>query len=170
MRKPLTALGVLLVLVAVSTTPAGATKPLDVELDLTTFFAESPDLATGYFTASGDAVDAGVMCPAGTKADLRPEKWAGNSPKITNGQVITEFTWTEGPRAGDRFTIKLQLHLDADAAMGPVWTLNWTVKGGTGAFADLHGSGDGYGNLYFVPEVPFPIGALDVLSGGLHID
>ena len=170
MRKPLTVLGVLLVLLAVSMAPARAKKPLDVELDLTTFFAEPPDLATGFFTASGDAVDAGVMCPAGTKADLRPEKWAGNSGTITNGQVITEFTCTEGPLAGDRFTIKLQLHIDADAPMGPVWTINWTVKGGTGAFADLHGSGNGMGSLYFVEEVPFPIGALDVLSGGLHMD
>jgi hypothetical protein len=167
MRKPLIVLGVLLVLLAVSMAPASATKPLDVELDMTTFFAKPPDLATGFFTASGDAVDAGVMCPAGTKADLFPEKWAGNSGTITNGQVITEFTCTEGPLAGDRFTIKLQLHIDA---RNPYWTINWTVKGGTGAFADLHGSGNGMGSLYFVPEFPFPIGALDVLDGGLHID
>lgn len=167
MRKPMVVLGVLLVLLAVSTTPASAKKPLEVELDMTTFFAEPPDLATGFFSASGDAVDAGLMCPAGTKADLFPEKWAGNSPKVTNGQVVTEFTCTEGPLAGDSFTIKLQLHIDADAPMGPVWTINWTVKGGTGAFADLHGSGDGYGNLYFDP---FPVGALDTLTGGLHMD
>ena len=165
MRKPLIVFGVLLVLLAVSMTPAGAKKPLDVRFDLTTYFATPPDLATGSFTASGDAVDEGVMCRDGTKADLAPEKWAGNSDKVTNGQVLSEFTCTEGPLTGDTFIIKLQLHIPAES---PTWTLNWTVMDGTGAFADLHGSGRGVGSVFFGPDGPPPIGASDVLTGGLH--
>ena len=166
MRKPLIVLGVLLVLLAVSMTPAGAKKPLEVDFEVTTFFAPPGELATGFFTASGDAVNEGVMCPGGDKIDIAPEKWAGNPDKVINGQVLTEFTCGEGgPHAGDTFVIKMQLHIPAGS---PTWTVNWTVMDGTGAFADLHGSGRGEGSVFLGPDPGPPIGAIDLLNGGLH--
>ncbi|MDH3298616.1 MAG: hypothetical protein OEM96_10110 [Gemmatimonadota bacterium] len=144
--------------------PASATKPLDVEIDLTTYFAEPPALASGTFEASGPAVEAGLMCSEGTKQDLFPEKWAGSSSIVQNGQVITEFTCTDEPFAGDTFVIKAQMHIDISAGP-PTWVVNWVVKGGTGAFTDLHGNGAGSGNLIFDP---FPVGAADLYSGQLH--
>ena len=154
----------LVLLAVVLAAPASATKPLDVEFDVTTYFAEPPALSSGIFTASGPAVNAGLMRSEGTKRDLVPEKWAGSSSVVSNGRVITEFTCTDVPFAGDTFVVRAQLHVDISEGP-PTWVVTWVVKGRTGAFADLHGNGGGSGSLVFDPG---PIGANDLHSGQLH--
>jgi hypothetical protein len=172
MAKRLFVLGAVFMLFAVVlAAPASAAKPLDVEFDLTTSFEPPPALSGGTFTASGTAVDEGLICGEGTKQDLVPEKWSPPPPKdpedskvTRNGQIITEFTCTEEPFVGDTFVIKAQMHLDISQV---TWVVNWVMKDGTGGLAGLHGTGSGYGELIFVEPGP-PIGADDVYRGHLH--
>jgi hypothetical protein len=147
--------------------PASAAKPLDVEFEVTTYFAPAP---TDTFEASGPAVSAGLMCSEGTKEEVVPEKWSPLGPdKVTrNGQVISRYACSPGDGFGtdDTFVIKMQLHLDVSTG-GSTWVLNWVLKDGTGAFEGLHGNGNGFGSIFFDGPPP-PIGAADALVGQLH--
>ncbi|MDH3307357.1 MAG: hypothetical protein OEO77_07570 [Acidimicrobiia bacterium] len=156
-RKLVPFIVALLLVPAVSAT---ATPPIDVEFEVTTYFGMP---SSGTFTASGEAVDDGLMCPEGTKVDLRPEKFAGNSGiGVINLQAYVEFTCSAGGGfdSDDSFVLKLQVHVTASGVL----VSNWTVKGGTGAFADLHGSGRGLGSFLTPP----PPGVDDVYTGKLH--
>ena len=147
-------------------TPVNAAKPLDVEFEVTTYFAPTP---TDTFEASGPAVDAGLMCAEGTKEELVPEKWHPSDPDKTtrNGQVISKYTCSEEPFVGDTFVIKMQMHFDVSVG-GSSWVFNWVLKDGTGGLAGLHGNGSGSGNIFFGPQPGPPIGADDLLTGRLH--
>jgi len=167
MGRRLFVLGAVAMLFAVVVaTPASAAKPLDVEFELTTYFAPTP---TDTFEAFGPAVDDGLMCGEGTKEEVVPEKWSPPDPeKVTrNGQVISRYTCSEGPFAGDTFVIKAQLDLDVFAG-GSTWVLNWVLKDGTGGLAGLHGNGSGSGSIFFGTEPGPPIGAHDLYTGHLH--
>lgn len=145
----------LMVLLIVPTSSAGAKQSLDVTIDVA--------VIDGEFEASGPAVAANLMCDSGTIDSIR-EKYAGpgRSPVVRNLQVITEFTCGPGDFEGDTFVIKQQLHIDLTAE--PVsWTFSWVMKGGLGAFEDLHGNGDGTG--VFLTD---PFGPFDTLEGRLH--
>lgn len=167
MVKRLFVLGAVFMLFSVVlVAPVSAAKPLDVEFDLTTYFAPPPALPSGTFTAAGTAVDEGLMCHEGTTSNLAPEKWSGNSGVVTNGQVITEFMCTGGPFDGDTFVVKWQMHIEITEGP-PTWVLTWVVKDATGGLAGLHGTGSGSGSLIFDGPPP-PIGAHDVLAGHLH--
>ena len=166
MGKRLFVLGAVAMLFSVVVaTPASAAKPLDVEFELTTYFAPAP---TDTFEAFGPAVDDGLMCGEGTKEEVVPEKWSPPDPdKVTrNGQVISRYTCSDGEGFGtdDTFIIKAQLHLDVSAG-GSSWVLNWVMKDGTGAFERLHGNGSGSGHI-FVDS--FGVGAADSYVGQLH--
>ena len=145
----------LMVLVVVPAPFAGAKQSLDVEMEVA--------VVPGTFEASGPAVEAGLMCEGGTMVPLM-EKYAGKSQVVTNLQVIAEFTCDDGGEFdGDSFIIKQQLHIDLTAE--PVsWTFSWVIMDGTGAFAKLHGNGDGTGLLLDEP----PFGPFDLLEGQLH--
>lgn len=157
MSKRATLFAVLLmVLVVVPATLAGAKQSLDVEMEVT--------VLTGTFEASGPAVDAGLMCEGGTMAPLL-EKYAGRAEHVTNLQVIAEFTCgDESEMDGDTFIIKQQLHIDINPTGPPTWTFSWVIQDGTGAFGDLHGHGEGTGFLLDGP----PFGPFDLLEGRLH--
>ena len=156
MRKHVIAFAAATMLLAVVAAPvAGATQPLDVEFEVT--------VLAERFTASGSAVDAGLMCESGTMANPEPEKFVGKSSVVANAQVITVFTCGEGDFEGDTFVVKHQLHIDA-AALPATWTINWVVLDGTGAFAHLRGNGHGTGEILTEP----PGGPFDTLEGQLH--
>ena len=78
-----------------------------------------------------------------------------------DAEVITEFTCGDGPLAGDTFVVQAQLHVGMSAG-----SPTWVVKGGTGAFADLHGNGGGSGSLIF--GLGGPVDAADFYLGSLH--
>ena len=132
MSKRVSVLCALLLFPVMVPTPlAGAKQSLEVTLEVT--------VVPGVFEASGDAVDAGLMCESGTMRNPVPEKFVGNSGWVSNAQIYTEFTCDGGALDGDTFVVKQQLHIDLTAE--PVaWTFSWVIKGGTGAFADLHGN------------------------------
>lgn len=167
MGRRLLVLGAVAMLFAVIVaTPVRASKPLDVEFELTTYFAPTP---TDTFKAFGPAVADGLMCGEGTKEEVVPEKWSPPDPdKVTrNGQVISKYTCSDkdGFDDDDTFIIKAQLHLDVSVG-GSAWVLNWVMKDGTGAFEGLHGNGSGSGSIFVDPDLG--VGAADSYWGRLH--
>lgn len=134
--------------------PAGATPPSNVDIEADSLFA-----GTGTFTATGAAVDDGVICATGDTLDVF-SKASGNGNKGYNLQVIKMFTCDDDSGS---FLVKLQVKV---FFAGPLLSsFNWVVKGGDGAYTDLHGSGNGVG---LPPNFGFDI--LDVYTGGMHID
>jgi hypothetical protein len=155
MRRFLTLLLVAaLALVVLPIGPAAATAPSDVEFSVDSLFA-----GTGEFVATGPAVADGLVCPMGDTEDVFA-KASGNGKKGFNLQVIKQFTCDDDSGS---FLVKLQVKVFF--AGPPFSSFNWVVTGGDGAYADLHGSGNGVG---LAPNPGFDI--LDVYSGGLHID
>jgi hypothetical protein len=120
-----------------------------------------PDAGTGFFTATGPAVDSGAMCPGGTVADVftKAAPKMGQSPNGVNFQIVKEFTCDDDTGT---FLIKLQVHITYFP------TFNWVVVDGTGAYEDLKGNGDGYGAYPLFNGAPVPIGVQDVYEGKLH--
>lgn len=134
--------------------PAGATPPSNVEIEADSLFA-----GTGVFTASGPAVDDGVICASGDTVDVF-SKASGNGSKGFNLQVIKLFTCDD---ESGSFLVKLQVKV---FLAGPLLSsFNWVVTGGDGVYTDLHGSGNGIG---LPPNSGFDI--LDIYTGGMHID
>lgn len=124
---------VVLMAVVVMPAPAGAKgAPLTVTivapLDLNT--------GTGPFTASGAAVEAGVVCASGTFENVFTMV-SGGSPAGVNFQVVHRFTCAD---SSGTFALKLQVRLDQ---RGDIF--QWQVVGGTDAYAGLIGNGSGVG-------------------------
>ena len=93
---------------AVPVASAGATPPSDVTIEVDTLFA-----GTGVFTASGPAVDDGVVCASGDTVD-GSSKISGNGKWGFNIQVVKEFTCDD---ESGSFLVKLQARVLFD---GPV--------------------------------------------------
>jgi hypothetical protein len=113
----------------------------------------------GPFTASGFAVDAGVICSAGDTVDLG-EKVAPNNGQTGQGLNILaykRFTCTEG--GSGTFDVKLTVRINKAGD-----TFNWSIIAGTGAYATLRGSGQGYG---INPTSP-PPDVTDYYFGTVH--
>jgi hypothetical protein len=108
------------------------------------------------FTASGPAVDAGLVCAAGDTIDNDLPSAAGyQSERGANLQIVKHFSCAD--ESGD-FRIKLQVRLDA---RGDNFT--WAIVDGTGDYERLRGAGSGTGE-------PTTYGVLDLYDGGVHID
>ena len=125
---------------ALAATPAAAASPEAVSIDSHVVF--NPDGPNyGDFTASGPAVDSGLLCANGTFVDtgLRfagfQSGHAGRSD--VQVQVVKTFTCADG---SGTFVVKLQIQ--ADFASG-LETFTWNALGGTGDYGDLRGSGSG---------------------------
>ncbi|MEZ0239395.1 MAG: hypothetical protein ACAH65_01230 [Chloroflexota bacterium] len=93
---------------------------------------------TGDFVASGPAVDDGTFCAAGVVEDTRIILAGGQSGRGLQIPVRKTFTCEVGG-TGQIF-VKIQVHLDFATSTE---TFSWVILGGTGDFADLHGSGQG---------------------------
>ena len=72
-----------------------------------------------------------------------------------NFQVVKEFTCDDGSGS---FFVKLQVRSDRKGV-----NFNWTILGGTGPYAKLHGSGNGTGE-----GIDGLNGILDSYSGAVH--
>jgi hypothetical protein len=139
----------------VSPVPAGASPPSDVHIEVaTSLVGENPP---GPFTASGPAVDAGVVCSDGTVVNATGQL-SGFSSQGFNFQGIKHFTCEDG---SGEFFVNLQARIDFRKGV----TFSWNVLGGTGDYEDLHGSGSGAGLDLCGEDC-----VLDVYDGGLHID
>ena len=154
-------LALFLVALVVPSTVAAAGPPLDIEMEAPTgfFVLGDPD---GTFTATGPAVAEGLVCESGETILLDGSATGWQSNRLFNFKVLKEFVCDDGSGS---FFVKLEVHYDF-AATPEYNEFNWTIKGGTGDYEDLHGSGSGMG-LYADPATP-PDGVLDTYEGKVH--
>lgn len=131
--------------------PALATPPTAVNFEVPTVFG-----ATAPFTASGPAVDSGLMCPMGSVDDIFGKGSAFNSQTGVNFQVVKVFTCDDGSGS---FVVKLQVRLDFKGD-----NFQWVVLDGDGDYSNLHGSGSGIG------IEPTGTSIIDIYDGGVHLD
>jgi hypothetical protein len=138
------ALALALPLVTVQAAPAMA-----VHIDVETAFFDGGPVSGGPFTATGPAVDAGLICPTGSTIDVGSKasgyQSAGGWVSLI---VVKAFTCDDGSGA---FLVKLEVRLDARGDH-----FSWVILDGTDAYAQLHGAGRGYGAE--------PLGDYDVLD------
>lgn len=133
-----------------------ATTPLDVEFTVDTAFIDGGPLTGGPFTASGPAVDEGLVCAAGQTVDVGPPHAAGyQSQTGANVRLVKQFSCDDG--SGDLW-ITLQIRFDARGN-----NFVWLLTDGTGDYERLHGTGSGAG-------VPTSDGVLDRYEGAVHVD
>lgn len=159
MRKLVTLLSAAAMTVAV-VMPGGsvaATPPTDVQIVVETDLLGGPS----PFTASGSAVDDGLVCGAGVVFNATG-KATGFSPTGFNFQGIKLFVCDDD---SGEFFVNLQARIDF--RRGDLF--HWNVIRGTGDYTSLHGAGNGFG----IPGVPCgdPNSCiLDVYEGRVHID
>jgi len=150
-RSLFIALAATLALVGIAGPVAAATPKAATIVSHVTFNPDGPNF--GDFTASGPAVDAGVLCRAGTFADngIRFAGFQGNN--LVQLQVLKTFTCADG---SGTFAVKMQIRADFNTGME---TFNWVITDGSGAYDSLHGSGTGS----TVPNAP--IGNINTFEG-----
>lgn len=144
--------------------PASATPPSGVHFDVHTTIPPEGGPTSGPFTASGPAVDDGLICSSGDTIDVFG-KASGFSPAGVNFQLVKSFTCDDG---SGEFLVKLQVRIDAKGD-----NFNWVIVGGTGAYEDLHGAGSGVGyhhHHHHHHPLCGPDCVHDVYDGGVHID
>jgi len=141
-----TALSIVLTVV-----PVMAAPPLEVHI-------EHPyDPTPGPFTATGPAVDTGVVCPTGDVFDLSFKRSGPPGGTFRILRVLKQFLCDDG---SGTFDVKLVVRLDLTT---PGTTASWRVVGGTGDYVGLHGNG----KLVGIPIVPGS-GILDIYDGRMH--
>ncbi len=142
-------------LMVVMALPAGAARPIGVHIAVETFLLTF----TGPFTASGPAVDDGLICASGSVID-DVNSFTGFTVNGFNYHGIKRFTCDD---TSGEFLVNVQARIDNRTGT----TFNWNVIAGTGAYEDLHGAGPGValdGGCGAEPCV------LDVYDGTLHIE
>ena len=151
-------LGIYLILVfslAMPVTPAVAAGPKAVHIEA---YEEIGDpLFPGPWSASGPAVDAGLLCNGGTVIDTSVTTSGPSSGTTRRLRVNKHFTCGDG---SGTFDIYLSVKLDLITSYT---TANWKIVGGTGAYAGLSGRG----KLQGTPVVP-GLSINDVYNGKLH--
>jgi hypothetical protein len=90
----------------------------------------------GTFTASGPAVDQGLICESGEVDDTRLLFIGWQSDRGAQIPVWKTFTCENG----DAFFVRIQVHLDFATSTE---TFTWVIQGGTGGLAGIRGSGSG---------------------------
>lgn len=107
------------------------------------------------FTASGAAVDNGVICATGMVQDVSVSTFGSPSAPYRNIQVLKRFTC-----GTDTFDVSMVVKLDLATNYT---TASWRIVGGTGGFAGLRGRG----SLVGTPIDPGN-SILDVYDGSVH--
>jgi hypothetical protein len=103
----------------------------------------------GPFTATGPAVDAGLICATGQTIDVfaKPAGYQSHGGWL-NLIIVKAFTCDDGSGA---FLVKLEVRLGAHGDH-----YGWVIMDGEGDYASLRGAGTGYGAS--------PLGDYDVLD------
>jgi hypothetical protein len=149
---------VAILLLVLSIVPGAASSPpLGVEFEVPTTFPPPPAIipSFGPFTATGPAVDAGIVCGSGDTIDVSGKVSGSQGQRGENYQIVKLFTCDDG---SGEFLVKLQVRNDHKGD-----NFNWVIVGGSGDYEKLHGTGKGIG-------LPMTGGILDLYSGAAHID
>jgi len=137
--------------------PVAARPPQQVRIvSHVTFNQNGPNYGDFSVTGADD-----LICRAGTFVDTGLKFEGFQSGKQLQLTVVKDFTCddTTGPFVGT-FSAKLQIHANFDGTE----KFTWVITGGTGAYASLHGSGDGT----TVPNADPSTGNTNTYTGGLH--
>ena len=130
---------------AAASTPAGVT--IVSEMSLSDAF--------GSFTASGPAVDAGIICPEGSVTDINVSAVGWKSNQVVILFVHKLFVCSDGSGS---------FEMDLNVRIAPTGTTaRWIVAAGDGPYEHLMGNGG-----LFATRVSDDI-LIDTYSGKLHI-
>jgi hypothetical protein len=133
---------------------------LEVDFEALTVPPPEGEPWQGSFTATGPAVDAGLIGPSGDTFGLLINRVGFESQwGWMNDQSTHRWTCDDG---SGEFYLKLQVRHD--------WrghNYNWVVIGGTYAYERLHGLGTGFGTLVGEDS---EVLVLDSYSGRVHIN
>jgi len=135
--------------------PASAAAPKAVEIVSPMTFAPPGEFNFGTFEASGPAVEEGLICDSGEVNDTGIIL-AGEQSRVGKIQIPV---WKTFSCPDGELYIRIQVHLDLETFTE---TFSWVVLGGTGAYANVHGGGDGF-SFSDNPDV----GNVNVYSGFL---
>ena len=142
----------MILLLTLPALPVGASSiPLAVNFEVPTEFGPGgTGPSFGPFTATGPAVDAGLICPSGDTIDIYGRVTGFRSITGINFHIVKRFTCDDG--SGD-FFVKLEVRADRKGD-----NFNWMIIDGTGIYENLHGTGQGVG-------IPADYGVLDLYEG-----
>jgi hypothetical protein len=133
--------------------PATAAPPqLDVEINVNIDYSVYP--YGGTFTATGPAVEAGLVCPSGYAVNVRHSDTGWQSSFAWSYHVWKQFICEDG---SGTFIIKLEGRWEGLGGTG-----TWMILEGSGDYANLHGRGDAEAFFYE------PWYGLDIYTGAMH--
>jgi len=138
--------------------PVIASSSFPVTIIAETVFNEPEAL----FTASGEAVNQGLICSAGTVTDgkyIAAGRWEGPNGPHWNFIIQKVFVCEDGSGS---FTINLRAHAYFDPYNNEG---TWNVLWGDGDYGSLHGGGSFEGIMFGDGT-----GVYDIYTGSVHID
>jgi hypothetical protein len=133
--------------------PVVEAGPVDLHIEVEEHFL---DTTPEPFTASGKAVDEGMICPTGTVFESSIVYTNTEGP-FTLMDVVKQFDCDDGSG-----TFEISMNIELEKATSKT-TADWRVMGGTGAYSDLAGEG----TLVGEPVVPNTI-INDSYDGKVH--
>ena len=157
MRKAF-ALATVVSALLLSVTPAAASQPLSVTIDVFNLVEDNVIVSSQFF-AVGPAVDAGLICGSGTVTDDSSSASGPPDWQRQNFNVVKHFECDDDSGS---FTARLSVHAIFDPEFSV--TGQWDVLEGTGNYAALHGAGS------LVATWDTDSVLHDVYTGSVHID
>jgi hypothetical protein len=133
---------------------AASSPPIAVVINVDIDYSVDP--YAGPFTASGSAVDEGLICAAGNTVNVRLSNTGWQSWRAYSFHVWKEFTCADG---SGTFIVKLEGRWEGEGGSG-----TWMILKGTGEYANLHGTGEA-DSFFFEPWF-----GLDIYQGEMHSD
>jgi hypothetical protein len=140
--------------------PAEASSPLEVTIFSPMIPNGTDGEISGYFKASGPAVEAGIFCTDGTVTNMYHKHWSDQSGQHLNVSVYKKLDCT----AGGSGTIYLNIQVLFDLTTGQQ-KAEWVIKKGTGDYTRLKGEGK---MTHTDITYPDPIIWNDLYTGKMH--
>ncbi len=119
-------------------------------------YPNSADLPSGTFSASGPAVEAGLLCQAGTVQDLEHRYGGPPDGQVLAFSVLKRFTCNDG---SGTFELRLNGLVTSNSC-----TAHWIIASGDGPYSGLLGNG-GFSCLWLSSDL-----VQDTYSGQLHTE
>jgi hypothetical protein len=142
-----------ILLLAMPVSPVAASSPpIDVVINVDIDYSEYP--YAGPFTASGPAVDEGLICESGNTVNIRHSNTGWQSWRAYSFHVWKEFTCADG---SGTFIVKIEGRWEEVGGSG-----TWMILDGTEEYANLHGTGEA--DSFFIE----PWFGLDIYQGEMH--
>jgi hypothetical protein len=129
LRAVVAVIAATLVVTSLLVGPVAAAQPQPVSIALQTSF-NYPDPNGGTFAVTSGGAQ---ICPTGTQVDI--SFVGGGWPTDRNLELLITKRFTCDDGSGT-FDLELQIHI-----VGPTERFTWVVKGGTGPYEHLHGTG-----------------------------